>query len=128
MKSHWGRGKAGELASECRNVRPLISNACLLCWQGVDYDEAAEAAGTALTHAATLFDTTRGGRLSTYVWPSIHRTLIKLVDQQSNVMRLPPRSRQRLRQLNETYHALTHALGRPPSMAEVAAEVCVALV
>lgn len=94
--------------------------------QGVEYDEASEAAGSALTHAAALFDTERGGRLSTYVWPAINRRLIKLVDSQSNVVRLPPRSRQRLRLLNETYHALHSVLGRPPSMEEVAAEVSTA--
>ena len=70
-----------------------------------------------------MYDIKRGGRLSTYVWPAIQRRLSKLVDTQSHVVRLPPKSRQRMRQLNETYHALTNELGRPPSMEEVAAEV-----
>ena len=92
--------------------------------QGVEYDELSEAAGTALTRAATMFDPSRGGRLSTYAWPTIQNRLSKLVDTQSHVVRLPAKSRQRMRQLNETYHALKHALGRPPSIEEVAAEVC----
>ena len=95
--------------------------------QGVEYDDLSEAAGMALTHAATKFDVERGIRLSTYAWPSIHRRLSKLVDKQAHIVKLPDQSRQRMRQLNETYHSLLQVLGRPPSIEEVAAEVRIAV-
>ncbi|KAK9796684.1 hypothetical protein WJX73_008633 [Symbiochloris irregularis] len=95
--------------------------------QGVEFDEASEAAGTALVHAAARFDTTLGIRLSTYAWPVIRNDLGRLVDKQAHIVRLPQRSRQRMRQINETYHELLHTLGRPPSMEEVAAEAKMSL-
>ena len=89
----------------------------------MEFDEASEAAGAALVHAAARFDTTLGMRLSTYAWPVIRNDLGRLVDRQAHIVRLPQRSRQRMRQINETYHELLATLGRPPSMEEVAAEV-----
>lgn len=76
-----------------------------------------------LMTAARRFDYRKGYRFSTYALYWIHQAISRAVADKGRMIRLPVYVTETLNRVNQTTNQLLQQLGRPPTLAEVAAEL-----
>lgn len=76
-----------------------------------------------LFHAIDKFEVARGFRFSTYATWWIRQSIERAIDDQSRDIRLPVHMAESLRRLRRAMGALEKKFGRPPTTAEIAADL-----
>ncbi len=108
------------------NLRLVVSVARHYIGLGLSLPELIAEGNLGLIAAVDRFERERGHRFSTFArWP-IRKAITRAIDDRGRLVRLPANSWQSLRELRRAEQALPEALGREPTVAELAAACGVA--
>ncbi len=95
---------------------PIRTSAC-------SYNDLLHESIAGLIHGIKKFDSTRGYRLSTYVYPWVRNYVQRYYQNHGKTIRVPVNLIERQMTLNKEMQSLTHELGREPTVAEVTERV-----
>ncbi|MFN7017267.1 MAG: RNA polymerase sigma factor RpoD/SigA [Fimbriimonadales bacterium] len=118
------RAQQGDLEAQNRliesNLRLVVSVARRYVRPGLPLEDLVQEGAIGLFKAIHNFDVERGLRFSTYAVHWIRQSVGRAADAQTNMIRLPNHAIDSLRKIERTRNELRAALGREPTVEEIA--------
>jgi len=115
--------KSGETAKErlvLANLRLVVSVAKRYRGRGLPMPDLIQEGNAGLIRAAEKFDWRRGTKFGTYATWWIRQAILRALDNQCRVIRLPVNVQASIRELNRIRNELVHELNRDPTDVELA--------
>ncbi len=120
------RARSGDLAARQRmmeaNIRLVMSIARRYTCKTLTFEDLVQEGMLGLLEAIGKFDVTMGNRFSTYATYWIRQAIVRAIEKQDRIIRLPVYGCDAFRKAERAERALTESLGRPPTPEEVAKE------
>ena len=116
-------GEQGATQFIMANLRLVVSIAKRYQASGVPLLDLIQEGNLGLMHAVEKFDYRKGFKFSTYATWWIRQAMSRGIARSGRTIRLPLYVADRMRQVQQTHIHLEAALGRPPEVKEVAAEL-----
>ena len=105
------------------NTRLVVAVAKRYTMRGVPFLDLIQEGNLGLMKAVEKFEYQRGFRFSTYATWWIRQTITRSIADQGRTIRVPVHMVDRIRQLYKTTHEMEQALGRVPTMEELAEKI-----
>ena len=120
------RARAGDPAARQAmmeaNIRLVMSVARRYSCKTLTFDDLVQEGILGLLEAINKFDGGRGNRFSTYATYWIRQAIVRAIEKQDRIIRLPVYGCDAVRKAERAERALSEALGRPPTPEEIAKE------
>jgi RNA polymerase primary sigma factor len=120
------RARAGELEARQQmmeaNIRLVMSIARRYTCKSLTFDDLVQEGILGLLEAIDKFEVARGNRFSTYATYWIRQAIVRAIEKQDRIIRLPVYGCDAARRIERTQASLSEHLGRPASPEEVAKE------
>jgi RNA polymerase primary sigma factor len=104
------------------NIRLVMSIARRYTCKSLSFDDLVQEGVIGLLEAITKFDGDRGNRFSTYATYWIRQAIVRAIEKQDRMIRLPVYGCDAARKLDRSQRTLSERLGRAPSTEELAQE------
>ncbi len=104
----------------CSNLRFVVSVAKKYQHPGVSLMDLISEGNLGLIRAARRFDETKGFKLVSYAVWWIRQAILQSLTEQGRIVRVPVGQAGALHRVNKAANALSHALGREPTLEEIA--------
>jgi RNA polymerase primary sigma factor len=104
------------------NIRLVMSIARRYTCKSLTFDDLVQEGILGLLEAINKFDPTRGNRFSTYATYWIRQAIVRAIEKQDRLIRLPVYGCDAVRKVERAEKALAETLNRPPTAEEVARE------
>jgi RNA polymerase primary sigma factor len=104
------------------NLRLVVAIAKENQNRGLELEDLIAEGNVGLIKAIERFDPEQGNKLSTYACWWIRQQIQLAVSEQTKTIRMPPHASDKLRRIRKIVESMTGALGRPPSVEEIAEE------
>jgi RNA polymerase primary sigma factor len=118
------RARAGDVAARQAmmeaNIRLVMSIARRYTCKSLTFDDLVQEGILGLLEAINKFDGALGNRFSTYATYWIRQAIVRAIEKQDRIIRLPVYGCDAVRKVERAEKALGEALGRPPTPEEVA--------
>lgn len=114
-----GDGRARQRMLEA-NIRLVMSIARRYTCKSLTFDDLVQEGIIGLLEAIAKFDADLGNRFSTYATYWIRQSIVRAIEKQDRIIRLPVYGCDAARKVERAEQALQEALGRPPTPEEVA--------
>jgi RNA polymerase primary sigma factor len=116
-----GDGDARRMMMEA-NIRLVMSIARRYTCKSMTFDDLVQEGILGLLEAINKFEVARGNRFSTYATYWIRQAIVRAIEKQDRMIRLPVYGCDAARRIERTHVSMAETLGRSPSEEEVAAE------
>jgi RNA polymerase primary sigma factor len=120
------RARAGDPAARQAmmeaNIRLVMSVARRYTCKSLTFEDLVQEGIIGLLEAVNKFDADRGNRFSTYATYWIRQAIVRAIEKQDRLIRLPVYGCDAVRKVERAERALSERLGRPPTPEEVARE------
>src|SRR5947207_9521248 len=120
-RAHDGDERARERMIEA-NLRLVVSIARHYNCRGMSFEDVVQEGILGLMAAINKFDPTKGFRFSTYATYWIRQAIVRAIEKQSRMIRLPTYAYHAVGNLERSQMALQDRLGRQPTSEELAGE------
>jgi RNA polymerase primary sigma factor len=121
-----GRARQGDAHARQRmveaNIRLVMSIARRYTCKSLSFDDLVQEGIIGLLEAINKFDGERGNRFSTYATYWIRQSIVRAIEKQDRMIRLPVYGCDAARKLDRSQRALSERLGRTPSAEELSQE------
>jgi len=121
-----GRARQGDAHARQRmveaNIRLVMSIARRYTCKSLSFDDLVQEGIIGLLEAINKFDEERGNRFSTYATYWIRQSIVRAIEKQDRMIRLPVYGCDAARKLDRSQRALSERLGRTPSAEELSQE------
>jgi RNA polymerase primary sigma factor len=104
------------------NIRLVMSIARRYTCKSLSFDDLVQEGIIGLLEAINKFDEERGNRFSTYATYWIRQSIVRAIEKQDRMIRLPVYGCDAARKLDRSQRALSERLGRTPSAEELSQE------
>jgi RNA polymerase primary sigma factor len=104
------------------NLRLVVSIARHYNCRGMTFEDVVQEGILGLMSAINKFDPDKGFRFSTYATYWIRQAIVRAIEKQDRIIRLPVYGCDAVRKAERAERALSEALGRPPTPEEIAKE------
>lgn len=104
------------------NIRLVMSIARRYTCKSLSFEDLVQEGILGLVEAINKFDATLGHRFSTYATYWIRQAIVRAIEKQDRIIRLPVYGCDAVRKVERAERHLSETLGRPPSVEEVAKE------
>jgi RNA polymerase primary sigma factor len=120
------RARAGDPAARQAmmeaNIRLVMSVARRYTCKSLTFEDLVQEGILGLLEAVNKFDADRGNRFSTYATYWIRQAIVRAIEKQDRLIRLPVYGCDAVRKVERAERSLSERLGRPPTPEEVAKE------
>ena len=120
------RARAGDPAARQAmmeaNIRLVMSVARRYTCKSLTFEDLVQEGILGLLEAVNKFDADRGNRFSTYATYWIRQAIVRAIEKQDRLIRLPVYGCDAVRKVERAERTLSERLGRPPTPEEVAKE------
>ncbi len=120
------RARNGDVEARRRmmeaNIRLVMSIARRYTCKSLTFEDLVQEGILGLLEAINKFEVSRGNRFSTYATYWIRQAIVRAIEKQDRMIRLPVYGCDAARRIERTQNALADSLGRAPSPEEVARE------
>lgn len=121
VRARAGDDKARQLMMEA-NIRLVMSIARRYTCRSMAFEDLVQEGIIGLLEAINKFDVSRGNRFSTYATYWIRQAIVRAIEKQDRLIRLPIYGCDATRKLERAEKSLGERLGRPPTTEELARE------
>lgn len=125
------RARSGDVAARQAmmeaNIRLVMSIARRYTCKSLTFEDLVQEGIIGLLEAINKFDGNLGNRFSTYATYWIRQAIVRAIEKQDRVIRLPVYGCDAVRKVERAERALAESLGRPPTSEEVARETSLPL-
>ena len=120
------RARVGDVAARQAmmeaNIRLVMSIARRYTCKSLTFDDLVQEGILGLLEAINKFDGSLGNRFSTYATYWIRQAIVRAIEKQDRIIRLPVYGCDAVRKVDRAEKSLAESLGRPPTPEEVARE------
>src|SRR5207245_48598 len=109
------------------NLRLVVSVARHYNCRGMTFEDVVQEGILGLMSAINKFDPSKGFRFSTYATYWIRQAIVRAIEKQSRMIRLPTYAYHAVGKLERSSMQLSHKLGRQPTSEELAAETALSV-
>jgi RNA polymerase primary sigma factor len=121
VRARAGDDRARQLMMEA-NIRLVMSIARRYTCRSMAFEDLVQEGIIGLLEAVNKFDVSRGNRFSTYATYWIRQAIVRAIEKQDRMIRLPIYGCDATRKLERAEKSLGERLGRPPTQEELARE------